>query len=66
MEPLYKPFDFNGWEFQLLTLLLGNDERDPSIKCLLSTFSPPEPPDHTALSYYWGNPDDTKSIILND
>lgn len=59
----YNPLDPQKSEIRLVTLLPGKP-RD-AIRCTLSTASLDSPPEFTALSYVWGNPSETKPIILD-
>jgi hypothetical protein len=60
----YKPLDFATFEFRLLTIL---DEKAAGavIHCSLDKASLIEPPKYRAISYCWGDPLITKSIIVN-
>jgi hypothetical protein len=59
----YSPLSEENHEIRLLTLVEG--ENSAFVSCQLEHYSLIEHPPYTALSYCWGNPDITKTIILN-
>ncbi|KAH8647488.1 heterokaryon incompatibility protein-domain-containing protein, partial [Tricladium varicosporioides] len=64
----YKPLDFTTFEFRLLTILPledGDGDQDKTIRCSLSHSLLIEPPEYHALSYCWGDPGSTATIIVN-
>ncbi|KAJ9634566.1 hypothetical protein H2199_008849 [Coniosporium tulheliwenetii] len=60
--PVYKPLDPSRREIRLLTLAGGQFSDD--IHCSLSTVSLDDEPVYEALSYVWGDPNITRTIIL--
>lgn len=60
----YRPLGSEHCEIRLLTLLEG--DHSPMVSCRLDHYSLIDPPPYTALSYCWGKPDITKTIIVND
>lgn len=59
----YSPLDSRKGEIRLVTLLPG--KTGDAIRCTLSTACLDNAPKFTALSYVWGNPSETKPIILD-
>ncbi|OCK78373.1 HET-domain-containing protein [Lepidopterella palustris CBS 459.81] len=59
----YQPLNTSQREIRLLNLMPGKFN-DP-IHCTVSIASLDDPPKYEALSYTWGNPKDTRSIILD-
>ena len=66
MVPIYTPIKFDGFEFCLLRLLKGSNH---PIRCELFNASLEGPschPKYYALSYTWGNLDDTSRIVVDE
>lgn len=59
----YSPLSEENHEIRLLTLVEGKNSA--FVSCQLEHCSLVEHPPYTALSYCWGNPDITKTILLN-
>ncbi|KAG0652979.1 Heterokaryon incompatibility protein [Hyphodiscus hymeniophilus] len=59
----YQPLSSENHEIRLLTLTGG--ERSAFVTCELKHYSLIDHPPYTSLSYCWGNPDITKTIIVN-
>ena len=59
----YQPLSSENHEIRLLTLTGG--KRSAFVTCELKHYSLIDHPPYTALSYCWGNPDITKTIIVN-
>lgn len=62
---LYDSLDESRREIRLITLLPSEDD-EGEIACLLETASLDDEPEYAALSYVWGDPDDTIEILVND
>jgi Heterokaryon incompatibility protein (HET) len=62
----YKSLDFAGFEFRLLTILEPRDDRDITIRCIITQGNLIDPPEYSALSYCWGDPAITERIFVND
>ncbi|KAI6085595.1 heterokaryon incompatibility protein-domain-containing protein [Hypoxylon rubiginosum] len=59
---LYQPLDTSRPEIRLINILPSNE----TIRCTLQTESLSPDLKYAALSYVWGNPEDTEQIIVND
>ena len=63
---IYTPLDKTGNEIRLLEILPAKSgDPEASVECKLFTCSLNDKPSYTALSYVWGDPNDTKPIIVN-
>ena len=60
----YRPLDRSRSEIRLLEIFPCR-EKDATISCGLQTVSLNDGPEYIALSYVWGDPNDTDDIILN-
>ncbi|KAH6990085.1 heterokaryon incompatibility protein-domain-containing protein [Ilyonectria destructans] len=58
----YRQLDAQGKEIRLLRIL---PQKTSWIECELSHVSLSAPPEYVAISYAWGDPDDTRSIMLD-
>lgn len=61
----YNYLDESRREIRLITLLPSEDD-EGQIACWLETASLDDEPEYAALSYVWGDPDDTTEILVND
>lgn len=59
----YRPLSEENHEIRLLTLVGG--KHSALVSCEIEHYSLIDHPPYTALSYCWGNPDITKTILLN-
>ena len=59
----YRPIDKSGSEIRLLRLL-PHDANRPGIHCEILHCSPTNPFEYSALSYAWGDPDETRVIYV--
>jgi len=60
----YQPLNDSDNEIRLLTIKPADDEA-AAVDCTLAHFSLSMLPSYAALSYCWGNPDDTQPITIN-
>ncbi|KAF2110990.1 heterokaryon incompatibility protein-domain-containing protein [Lophiotrema nucula] len=60
-EPLYRPLDPARQEIRLIEIV----STEPDIVCRLSVVSLLDKPDFFALSYVWGNVEDTQEIFVD-
>ncbi|KAH6971040.1 heterokaryon incompatibility protein-domain-containing protein [Ilyonectria sp. MPI-CAGE-AT-0026] len=58
----YRKLDAQGREIRLLRIL---PQKTSWMECELSHVSLSAPPEYVAISYAWGDPDDTRSIMLD-
>jgi len=58
----YQPLD--PCRNELRPIKLPNGNRDEAVKCSLSHVSFQNPPEYLALSYTWGDPNNTRPIQL--
>lgn len=63
-SPIYQPLDVNGFEIRMLTILPGRPES--VVRCSLETTYLINPAKYAALSYCWGDADNTTCIVVND
>lgn len=63
---IYTPLDNTRNEIRLLEVLPAKSgDPEASVECKLFTCSLNDKPSYTALSYVWGDPNNTKPIIVN-
>lgn len=69
MTALYRSLDAHRHEIRLLNLLpeSADDGFDSPIHCTLhhSYVDSPSPPPYEALTYFWGDASDTRSVTLD-
>jgi hypothetical protein len=63
----FRPLDASRLEIRLLRVISNIDHDEKSVaNCTLETFSFQQGvPDFTALSYVWGDPDLTETVVVN-
>lgn len=65
-ESIYNSVPLNGHQRVIRTLVVHCGSFNNEMKCSLQTVSLDDDPTYTALSYSWGNPQDTCDITLNN
>jgi len=61
---LFTPLDVLKSEIRLLVIKFGFDDEE-TVSCHLESVSLDAQPNYHAVSYVWGNPEITESIIVN-
>jgi hypothetical protein len=64
VNSLYKPLSFEKSEIRLLTLIPAKFA-ESTVECILVALPLPRAPPYMALSYHWGNLNNTTSIRVN-
>jgi hypothetical protein len=63
---IYQPLDNARKQIRLLEILPTDSLQDERVRCRLSVCSLDDEPSFAALSYVWGDPDITRSVVVND
>lgn len=65
-QSYYQPLDPSKSEIRLLEIVETPSDASSHTTCKFSTVSLDDKPQFAALSYVWGDPNDTESVVVND